>query len=137
MTESRDGDTAATDWMVAARSRPGSLLDYEQTLLDGLADYGEPARLSVLAAEFSLVLSKVRAELIREATRRGWLWHWHHGQRTPEGEEVVRQLRAFRGLESWSRTEPRPRRPDEEIPFPKDEWRGMSLDFAAAWEMGL
>jgi hypothetical protein len=185
VTESCDSDTATTDWMVAVRSRPDPLTGYEQILLDGLADYDEPARLSMLAAEFSLVLSKVRTELIGEAVHRGWLRHWHHGQRTPRGEELARQLRAFRGelhqlkaeqgedvlvrdwlpyalhfglisrdriqlvrfaqswvdafkgLESWSHVEPRPRRPDEEISFPKDEWRGMSLDLAAAWEMGL
>lgn len=185
VTESRDSDMATTDWMLAARSRPDSHQGYEQILLDGLADYDAPARLSVLAAEFSLVLSKVRTELIRDAVHRGWLRRWHHGQRTPRGEELARQLRAFRGelrqlkaeqdedvlvsdwlpyalhsglvscdriqlarfarswidafngLESWSHAEPRPRRPDEEITFPKDEWRGMSLELAAAWDMGL
>jgi hypothetical protein len=141
--------------------------------------------LQALATEFSFVLSKVRSELIREAVRRGWLRHWHHGQQTPEGEELARQLHAFRSelrrlkaeqgedaltgdwlpyalhfglvscgriplarfarswvdalksLESWSQAEPGPRGPDEEISFPKDEWRGMSLDLAAAWEIGL
>lgn len=188
VTEIRDSETASADWALAVKARPvlpPDLLVYEKTLLDGLSSYDQAARLQVLAAEFSLVLSKVRTELIREAVRRGWLRHWRHGQRTPEGGELARQLRAFsselrqlkaeqgedvlardwlpyalhfglvscnriplarfarswvdafRGLESWSRTEPRPRRPDEEIPFPKDEWRGMSLDLAAAWEMGL
>lgn len=185
LSESRDSDHATTDWMVAATPRPDPLPGYEQILWDGLADYDEPARLSVLAAEFSLVLSKVRTELIGEAVHRGWLRHWRHGQRTPQGEELARQLRAFRGelhqlkaeqgedvlvrdwlpyalhfglvscdrihlarfarswvdafkgLDSWSHAEPRPRRPDEEIAFPKDEWRGMSLELAAAWEMGL
>jgi hypothetical protein len=185
VAEINDSDTATTDWTVAPGSRTDPLSDYEQTLLDGLADYDEPARLSLLAAEFSLVLSKVRTKLIREAVHRGWLMHWHHDQRTPEGEELARQLRAFRvglrrlmaeqgadvltrdwlpyalhfglvpcdrihlarfarswvdafkGLDSWSHIEPRSRRPDEVIPFPKDEWRGMSLGLAAAWEMGI
>ena len=184
VTESRDSDMATTDWMLTARSRPDSLPGYEQILLDGLANYDGPARLSVLAAEFSLVLSKVRTKLMGEAVHRGWLRRWHHGQRTPQGEEMARQLLAlrgelhqlkaeqgedvlvsdwlpyalhfglvscdriqlarfarswvdaFKGLESWSHTEPRPRRPDEEITFPKDEWRGMSLELAAAWEKG-
>jgi len=188
VTEIRDSETASADWALAVEARPVSrpdLLVYEKTLLDGLSGYDQSARLRVLAAEFSLVLSKVRSELIREAVRRGWLGHWRHGRRTSAGEELARQLCAFRselrrlkaeqgedalardwlpfalhfglvscdriplarfarswvdafkGLESWSHTEPRPRRPDEEIPFPKDEWRGMSLDLAAAWEMGL
>jgi len=184
VTESGDSDTATADWMVAARSRPNQLPGYEQILLDGLADYDAPARLSVLAAEFSLVLGRVRTDLIREAVHSGWLRHWRHGQRTPQGEELARQLHAFRdelqqlkaehgedvlirdwlpyalhfglvshdriqlarfawswvdafkGLESWSHAEPRLRGPDEEISFPKDEWRGMSLGIAAGWKMG-
>lgn len=185
ITDIDDSDIATADWTVTARSRTDSLPGYEQTLLAGLGAYDEPARLSLLAAEFSLVLSKVRSELVREAVHRGWLRHWHHDQRTPEGEELARRLRAFRselrrlkdeqgeevlardwlpyalhfglvpcdriplarfaqswvdafrGLESWYHAEPRPRRPDEEVQFPKDEWRGMSLGLAAAWDLGI
>ena len=97
VTESRDSDMATTDWMLAARSRPDSLPGYEQILLDGLADYDAPARLSVLAAEFSLVLSKVRTKLMGEAVHRGWLRRWHHGQRTPRGEELARATPRVQG----------------------------------------
>ena len=57
ITEIDDSDIATADWTVTARSRTDSLPGYEQTLLAGLAAYDEPARLSLLAAEFSLVLS--------------------------------------------------------------------------------
>jgi len=191
VTEIRDGETALADWALAVEARPVSpserdlLMAFEKALIDGLSTYDRPARLQVLAAEFSLVLSKVRAELLREAVHRGWVRRWHNDQRTPEAEELARRLRAFRGelrqlkaeqdedalardwlpyalhfglvsgdqipltrfalswvdafsgLESWSHAELRSRMPDKEVSFPKDEWRGMSLGLAAAWDIGM
>jgi hypothetical protein len=103
-----DGVATTADWTIhvpsrprpttqtASTIRPHSIVPFEQTLLDGLSGYKEPTPLEVVAGGFSYVLDKVRADLVREAVHQGWLRRWHHDQRTPEGDQLARKLRAFR-----------------------------------------
>ncbi len=89
------------DWLLrpsaSAASGPRShLLGYEKRLLDGLAEAGAPARLSALPNGFGRALDGTREELVREAVRQGWLRRLHHGQRSPQGEDLARQVRFFR-----------------------------------------
>ena len=103
-----DGVTADPDWTIhvpsrprptkqtASSIRPHNIVPFEQALLDGLSGYAEPTPLNMVAGGFGYVLDKVRAELIREAVHQGWLRRWHHDQRTPEGDQLARKLRAFR-----------------------------------------
>jgi hypothetical protein len=106
--DSEDGVATTADWTIhvpsrptaaaqrASTIRPHSIVPFEQTLLDGLSGYAKPTPIEVVAGGFGYVLDKVRAELIHEAVHQGWLRSWHHDQRTPEGEELARKLRAFR-----------------------------------------
>jgi hypothetical protein len=106
--DSEDGVTANADWTIhvpsrprattqtASSIRPRSIVPFEQTLLDGLSGYAQPTPIEVVAGGFGYVLDKVRADLIREAVHQGWLRRWQHDQRTPEGDQLARKLRAFR-----------------------------------------
>jgi hypothetical protein len=86
------------DWLVTSsgQSTATPVMPFEQTLLDGLSEYAEPVPLLVLSAEFSLVLSTVRDQIVHHAVQYGWVRRWHHDQRTEAGAELARQLRAFR-----------------------------------------
>lgn len=182
-----DVTPAYGDWLLtsARQSTATPVMPFEQTLIDGLSRYADPVPLPVLSAEFSLVLSKVRNQIVHHAVQYGWVQHWHHDRQTEAGAELAGQLRAFRaelrqlkddrgddsltgtwlpyalhfglvpcehillasfagawveafsGLDSWTHAEPRRRGPDDEITFPKDEWRGMPPGARAAWDMGL
>lgn len=99
LTLSEAGDDG--DWLLGASAGPASgiqqsrLLGYEKRLLDGLAGIGAPVRLSALASGFGPALDDTRDALVREAVHQGWLRHLHHDQRTPQGEDLARQVRAF------------------------------------------
>ncbi len=90
------------DWVLsvvpgtATRQRRGGLLGYEQRLLNGLSEDGSEARLSSLADGFSKVLDETRKILIRDAAHQHWVQHLHREKRTAKGEELARQVRAFR-----------------------------------------
>jgi hypothetical protein len=106
--QAEDGVDTDADWTIhvpsrptpttqtASTIRPHSIVPFEQTLLDGLSGYAEPTSLNIVAGGFGYMLDKVRADLIREAVHQGWLRRWHHDQRTPEGDQLARKLRAFR-----------------------------------------
>lgn len=89
------------DWLLSTYAGTASirqqiqLLGYEKCLLDGLTEAGAPARLSALASRFGTSLDETREALVRGAVHQGWLWHLHHDQRSPKGEELARQVRLF------------------------------------------
>jgi hypothetical protein len=86
------------DWLITSAGQPTAtpVMPFEQTLLDGLSGYPDPVPLLVLSAEFSLVLSKVRNQIVHHAVQYGWVRRWHHDQRTVVAAELAGQLRAFR-----------------------------------------
>lgn len=87
------------DWQMTdlrgqrAGSRP---LRFEATLLEGMFGQQPVVRLSQMGDEQIPVLNRFRANLQRDAVRHGWLRRWHRGQRTPRGEQLLRQIHAFR-----------------------------------------
>ena len=93
---SGDGDGG---WLLASAEPPQDsqdLADYERVLLGWLARPGYPAGLAPLAADLPAGLAQVREELVRDAVHRGWLRRLYHHERTAAGEELARQLKAFR-----------------------------------------
>lgn len=92
------GGAAAADWMltdlrVQTSPRP---LAFEATLLDGLFSRERMVRLSAAGPELLPVLNRLRAQLGRDAVQRGWLRRWRRGQRTPRGEQLLREIHGFR-----------------------------------------
>lgn len=93
---------APRDWLLTRQSpaKPahpdGRLLPYEAALLHGLFAAGDQARLSELTSAFTPTLNRARAQLTRDAIRRGWLRRWHKSQRTARGDDLLEQIHAFR-----------------------------------------
>jgi hypothetical protein len=86
-------------WILASDEPPQDTQDpaeYERVLLGWLARPGYPAGLASLAADLPAGLAQVREELVRDAVHSGWLRRLHHHERTAAGEELARQLKAFR-----------------------------------------
>jgi hypothetical protein len=89
------------DWLLhpmlaaAPRHKRESLLGYEERLLNTLAGFGSTSRLSELGAQLGPGLDRVRGALVHEAVRQGWLRDVHKDERTPEGEELARDVRSF------------------------------------------
>jgi len=50
-----------------------------------------------LAATMGTRLDRVRAEIEKEAVRRGWVHRWHHGELTDTGDRLVAELGRFGG----------------------------------------
>ena len=93
---SGDGDGG---WMLSSAGPPSDGQDpaeYERVLLGWLPRPGYPASLASLAADLPAGLAQVRDELVRDAVHQGWLRRLHHHDRTAAGEELARQLKAFR-----------------------------------------
>jgi hypothetical protein len=88
------------DWLLTDLRDPGAgrsaLLRYEATLLDGLFARQGVVRLSEIGRALIPALSRVRAQLRRDAVRQGRLRRWHRDQRTPGGEQLLRQIHVFR-----------------------------------------
>jgi len=87
-----------TDWLLTPSpdgSARRAIAEYETKLLEKLADRGQAARLSSLAADLGRDLGKVRHALEHEVVAQGWVRRLHHDQRTPKGEELARRLRSF------------------------------------------
>jgi len=88
------------DWLLTDLRDPaagrGALLRYEATLLDGLFARQGAVRLSEISRALIPALSRVRAQLSRDAVRHGRLRRWHRDQRTPRGEQLLRQIQLFR-----------------------------------------
>jgi len=72
------------------------LLAFEATLLDGLFGQERVVRLSAAGPGLRPVLGRFRAQLGRDAVQRGWLRRWRRGQRTPRGEQLLREIQGFR-----------------------------------------
>jgi hypothetical protein len=98
--DSEEPEGAAPDWSLTAVQATGlahrreSLLGYERTLLDAVAD-GSQTTTSSLATGMAQILAETRREILRDAVHRGWLRHIHHDQRTAEGEQLAARIRTF------------------------------------------
>jgi hypothetical protein len=81
----------------AGRGQP-ELLGYERELLAALPmppdDQSVPS-LPGLAATVGHRLNRVRAEIEKEAVRRGWVHHRRHGDLTDSGDALVAELGRF------------------------------------------
>jgi len=77
-------------------SGEGRLLQYEATLIDGLFAGRPSVKLSERGPELVPVLERVRAQIRRDAARRGWLRRWHHDRRTERGDRLLARAQAFR-----------------------------------------
>lgn len=89
---------AGADWRLTdlrAQQAPRPLV-FEATLLDGLFGQERVVRLSAAGPGLRPVLDRFRAQLGRDAVRRGWLRRWRRGQRTPRGEQLLREIQGFR-----------------------------------------
>jgi hypothetical protein len=76
---------------------PGEpLLPFEAVLLGGLFGSEAQVRLPGIGDELIPALNRVRAELRRDAVRRGWLQRWRRGRRTEQGGQLLRQVQGFR-----------------------------------------
>jgi hypothetical protein len=98
LAEVPGGDQA--DWVLtdlrSQASDEGRLLRYEATLLDGLFAGRPSVRLSKRGPELVPVLERVRAQIRRDAMRRGWLRRWHRDRRTERGDRLLARAQAFR-----------------------------------------
>ena len=95
--ESTGGEDS--DWVLTPAEPPEDgqdPLEHERVLLEWIARPGYATSLASLAADLPAGLAEVREHLVRDAVRRGWLRRLHHHERTKAGEELARQLRAFR-----------------------------------------
>jgi len=90
-----DRDWLLTDLRDSVETESG-LLQFERTLLDGLFAGRSPANLGELGQDLIPALNRARSQLYRDAVRRGWLRRWRRHQRTPHGEQLVKQINSFR-----------------------------------------
>jgi hypothetical protein len=90
-----DHEWLLTDLRGPADSRTG-LLRFEATLLDGLFARQPVFRLREISEDLVPALNRVRTQLDRDAVRRGWLRRWPHDRRTRQGEQLLKQIQAFR-----------------------------------------
>lgn len=88
------------DWLLTDLRDRGAghsaLLRYEATLLDGLFVQQSAVRLSETNQALIPVLNRVRAQLSRDAVGHGRLRFWRRDQRTPRGEQLLKQVHVFR-----------------------------------------
>jgi hypothetical protein len=90
-----DRDWLLTDLRDSADTESG-LPQFERTLLDGLFAGRSRAGLGELGQDLIPALNRTRSQLYRDAVRRGWLRLWRQHQRTPHGEQLVKQINSFR-----------------------------------------
>jgi hypothetical protein len=97
-------EESADSWRVRprpvslSRSRQQSLPGYERKLLeglDGLAGWEPAPRLPDLALTLEPTLARVRASLVQEAVRQGWIRRLHRHELTANGEHLVASLGRF------------------------------------------
>lgn len=94
-----DGNSSP-DWLLtdlrdqAADRSP--LLRFEVTLLDGLFARQSLVRLSEISQALIPALNRFRAQLRRDAVRHGRLRRWRRDQRSPRGEQLLKQIQEFR-----------------------------------------
>jgi hypothetical protein len=93
--ESADGWRVRPRTAAPSRARPGSLPGYERELLDGLVGREPGPRLPDLALSLGPALARVRASLLREAVREGWIRRLHRHERTAKGEHLRTALGPF------------------------------------------
>jgi hypothetical protein len=90
-----DEDWLLTDLRGPAATRTG-LLPFEATLLDGLFTEQPAVRLGQISQDLVPALDRARKQLRRDAVRSGRLRRWRRGRRTPQGEQLLKQIMAFR-----------------------------------------
>jgi hypothetical protein len=88
-------DWVLTDLRASAATR-GGLLRFEAALLDGLFARQPVFRLRQISQDLIPAFNRVRTQLYRDAVRQGWLRRWPHGRRTPQGEQLLKRIQAFR-----------------------------------------
>ena len=114
---------AGRQWSVRLRRRPagradGSLLRYEETLLNGLPRHGEACTLSSLGGQATRLLDATRVAVVHESVHRGWLRRLDHHQRTAEGDELAGRVRGFqRQLRHFVSGPGSQGMPDELLPY--------------------
>jgi hypothetical protein len=109
LAEGDDPDWRLTD----LNAEPAGLLDYERVLLRGLFDGPAAILLGEITSRLTRVLDKVRSEILRDASRAGRLGpglarrlalalgqrgsgSQDPGRRTKAGEELLKDIKAFR-----------------------------------------
>lgn len=93
--ESADGWKVRPRPVSLSRTRQQSLPGYERELLDGLAGQEPGPGLPDLALTLEPALAGVRASLVREAVRQGWVRRLHRHELTAKGEHLVASLGRF------------------------------------------
>lgn len=89
---------AAQDWLVTdlRGQAAGTLLPFETALLDGLLAGQTQQHLSRLGPELLAVLNRTRVLIRRDAVRQGWYRRLRPGHRTPQGEQLLTEIKVFR-----------------------------------------
>jgi len=143
--EEAPGADGQSDWLLrprlalAPQQRRASLLEYEETLLEGLSRKGETSRLSSLSGHAGHLLDATRSAIVRDAVHRGWLRHLDHQKRTDAGDALAHKIWAFQGqLKDFISERGKQAVPDELIPYAlhfgylaRDD--GPLVRFAHAW----
>jgi hypothetical protein len=93
--ESADGWRVRSRPVSLSRTRQQSLPGYERKLLDGLAGREPAPGLPDLALTLEPTLARVRASLVQEAVRQGWIRRLHRQELTAKGEQLVASLGRF------------------------------------------
>jgi hypothetical protein len=88
------------DWLLTDLRGPvatgGALLRFEATLLDGLFAQQPVFMLREIGQDLIPALNRTRAQLRRDAIRQGRLRRWPRDRRTLQGEQLLKQIQAFR-----------------------------------------
>jgi hypothetical protein len=89
------------DWVLIDRRGQASqgdvrLLRFEATLLHGLVDGRPSVRLGERGPDLVRVLERVRAQIVGDAVRRGWLRRFRSTRRTSQGDQLLASAQAFR-----------------------------------------
>jgi hypothetical protein len=92
--------TAGPDWLLTDLrdqvADHSALLRFEATLLNGLFARQPVVLLSETGHGLITVLDRFRAQLSRDAVRHGWLRRWPRGNRSPRGEQLLKQIHNLR-----------------------------------------
>jgi Predicted membrane protein (DUF2207) len=93
------GDDGHDSLLTDLRGRPAArdgLQRFEATLLDGLFAQQPVFTLREISQDLVPTLNRVRTQIHRDAVRQGWLRRWPRDRRSAQGEQLLRQIQAFR-----------------------------------------
>jgi len=91
-------DSGQSEWFLhikATGRQVAALLPYESGLLTTVSDSGQSATIHSLAPRMPSALDSARDAIVHDAVERGWLHHFHRGQRTEAGEQLALRIRRF------------------------------------------